>query len=410
MMDGIPTPVRRVLLGVFLNFLGSGLTMSLLMVYLHDIRGISIATAGFLLAWQAVIGIAMTAPIGYLIDRHGPVRVMVPGILMEAVAVASISWVQTVPQAFVVATLGAICGATIWPSQTTLYSQLTQPKDRERVFALSFMFLNLGLGIGGLLTSAIVRDGDAARFELLYRIDAATYLFLAIAVWTVRTHAAAARETFDRQRAAEGSYAEVLRDRRLQRLALGGVVTFICGYGSVMSGVPVFATQQLDLSVRWLGVIYGVNTFLIVAFQALVVSRIRGRSRSLVMASVGVIWALSWVAMGMAQFVAPVLLLVVAQGVFAVGEMLWAPVGPAVVNSIAPDELRGRYNAVVGLQWGISGIVGPALTGFMLARDLAAQWIGLLFVGSLLGAALLGSLRRLLDPVTDGRVAESAHD
>ena len=149
MMDGIPTPVRRVLLGVFLNFLGSGLTMSLLMVYLHDIRGISIATAGFLLAWQAVIGIAMTAPIGYLIDRHGPVRVMVPGILMEAVAVASISWVQTVPQAFVVATLGAICGATIWPSQTTLYSQLTQPKDRERVFALSFMFLNLGLGIGG---------------------------------------------------------------------------------------------------------------------------------------------------------------------------------------------------------------------------------------------------------------------
>lgn len=409
-MDGIPSPVRRVLFGVFLNFLGSGLTMSLLMVYLHDIRGISIATAGILLAWQAIVGIGMTAPVGYLIDRYGPVRVMVPGIVLEAFAVACISWVHTAPQAFAVATLGAVCGATIWPSQTTLYSQLAAPKDRERVFALSFMFLNLGLGIGGLMTSAIVRDGDAARFELLYRIDAITYCFLAIAVWTVRKQAAAARAGFDRQRAAEGSYGEVLRDRRLQRLAIGGVVTFICGYGAVMAGVPVFATQQLDLSVRWLGVIYGVNTFLIVAFQAFVVARIKGRSRSLVMASVGIVWAASWVAMGLAQFMLPVLMLVVAQAVFAFGEMLWAPVGPAVVNSIAPDELRGRYNAIVGLQWGVSGIIGPAFTGFMLDRDLAFQWIGVLFVGSLIGAAILGSLRHLLDPVTDGRVAESAHD
>lgn len=408
-MAGIPSAVRRVLLGVFLNFLGSGLTMSLLMVYLHDIRGIGIATTGLLLAWQAAVGIAMTAPIGFLIDRHGPVTVMVPGIVMEAIAVACISWVHTTPQAFVVGTLGAVCGATIWPAQTTLYSQLTPPEDRGKVFALSFMFLNLGLGIGGLLTSAIVRDGDAARFELLYRIDAITYCFLAIAVWSVRRHAAAARAGFDKQRAADGSYLEVLRDRRLQRLALGGVITFICGYGSVMAGVPLFATQQLDLSVRWLGVIYGVNTFIIVAFQALVVSRISGRSRSLVMASVGVIWAASWIAMGLAQLMLPVLFIVIAQAVFAIGEMLWAPVGPAVVNSIAPDELRGRYNAVVGLQWGISGIIGPAFTGFMLDRELATAWIAVLFVGSLVGATILGSLRRMLDPVTDGRMAESSH-
>ena len=248
-MNGISKPVRRVLLGVLLNFLGSGLTMSLFVVYLHDIRGISITTAGMLLAWMAAIGIAMTAPIGYLIDRHGPVRVMLPGIVMEAVSVALIAHIHTAPQAFVISTLGAICGATIWPAQTTLYSQLAPPEDRSRVFALSFMCLNLGLGIGGLITSAIVRDGDAARFELLYRVDAITYLFLAIAVWTVRSNAAEARAGFDKERAAAGRYADVLRDRRLQRLALGGVITFICGYGSVMAGIPVYATHELGLSV-----------------------------------------------------------------------------------------------------------------------------------------------------------------
>ena len=43
-----------------------------------------------------------------------------------------------------------------------------------------------------------------------------------------------------------------------------------------------------------------------------------------------------------------------------------SPSLPAIVNDIAPDELRGRYNAVFTLSWQIGPVIGPAIAGAAL--------------------------------------------
>ncbi|MHB0927437.1 MAG: MFS transporter [Candidatus Nanopelagicales bacterium] len=409
LLDDVPQEVRRVLWGIMLNAAGGGLTLSLLMVYLTTIRNISAATSGLVLAWEAVVGLAVTPVVGSLIDRLGPVRLMLPGIVLQALGVAAWSMVHTPLQAFAVATYTSVTGTTIWPAQSTLLAQLTRPEQRDRTFGLSFMFLNLGFGVGGLVSALIVRDGDAPRFELMYRIDGFTYLALAIAVWSVRRHAHALHAAIDRTH-DRGGYADVLRDRRVWIMMLGGIVMFTCGYGALNSGVPLFATTEAHLSVRWLGLIFGANTFVIVALQPRVIRWVRGRSRTSMLSLVGVLWAVSWVILGTSTLLLPALLLMLGQAVFAAGETLWAPVGPTLVNAMAPDALRGRYNAVIGLQWGLSGVAGPAITGSMLGHGLGTAWWITMAAGTLLGSALMLLLRRELDPVTDGRVAESTHD
>jgi len=271
------------------------------------------------------------------------------------------------------------------------------------------MFLNLGFGVGGLVGALIVQDHDAGRYEMLYRIDGLTYLTLAIAVWSVRKNAHAVHAAIDRTQ-ENGGYADVLRDRRVWLMLIGGIVMFTCGYGAQNSGVPLFATENAHLSVRWLGVVFGANTFLIVALQPKMIDWVRGRSRTHMVALVGVTWAMSWLVLGASALLLPVVMLCLGQIVFAVGETLWAPVGPTLINAIAPDELRGRYNAVMGLQWGISGVAGPAITGTMLGQGLGTQWWILMALGALAGSGLWLVLHGQLDPVTDGRVAESAHD
>lgn len=408
-LEGIPLSVRKVMYGIALNAIGSGLTLSLFMVYLTTIRGISAQTVGLILAWEAVVGLAVSAPMGALIDRFGPVRVMLPGILLQAVGVATWSLVTTTPQAVAVATITSIAGTSIWPAQSTLVAQLTQPDERERAFGLSFMMLNLGFGIGGVLGSLIVRDGDVGRFEWLYRVDGLTYLTLAAAVWVVRGQAHSVHAAIERTE-NPGGYAVVLRDRRVWIMLIGGIVMFTCGYGAVNTGIPLFAIDYAHLSVRWLGVIFGCNTFFIVALQPFVIRWVQGRSRSVMAALVGFSWAVSWLVLGSSVLLLPVLMLSLAQVIFAFGETLWAPVGPAIVNAMAPDELRGRYNAVFGLQWGISGMAGPALTGTMFAHGWGNQWWMLMALGTFIGGLLILRLRRELDPVTDGRVAQSPHD
>lgn len=408
-LDGLPAPLRKVMYGIALNAMGGGLTLSLFMVYLTTIRNISAQTVGLILAWEAIVGLAVSGPMGALIDRLGPVRVMLPGIVLQAIGVATWSLVTTTPQAVAVATLTSVAGTSIWPAQNTLVAQLTQPEERDRAFGLSFMMLNLGFGIGGVLGSLIVRDGDVGRFEWLYRIDGLTYLTLAIAVWLVRGQARSVHAAIERSE-NPGGYAVVLRDRRVWIMLIGGVVMFTCGYGAVNTGIPLFAIDYAHLSVRWLGVIFGCNTFFIVALQPFVIRWVQGRSRSVMAAMVGFTWSLSWLILGSSVLLLPVLMLSLGQIVFAFGETLWAPVGPAIVNAMAPDELRGRYNAVFGLLWGISGMAGPALTGTMFAHGLGNAWWMLMALGTFVGGLLVLRLRRELDPVTDGRVAESPHD
>ncbi len=406
MFADLPPAIRRILIGISLNAAGGGLTLSLLMVYLTQIRGIPVSTAGLILAWESVVGLVAIGPVGSLIDRFGPVHLMLPTIVLQAVGVACWSFVHSVPAAFLVATATSITGTTIWPSQNTLLAQLGDPERRDRVFGLSFMFLNLGFGVGGLVSALVVRDGDISRFEWLYRIDGLTYLALAVAVLGVRTHAQAVHAEIDRSEDV-GGYGEVLRDRRVWLLLIGGIVMFTCGYGALNSGIPVFATTEAHLSVRWLGVIFGANTFVIVALQPVILGWVQGRSRAGIASLVGVVWAASWIVTGAATVALPVLALCAAQVLFATGEALWAPVGPTLVNAMAPDRLRGRYNAVVGLQWGISGVLGPAITGAMLGQGLGTWWWRTMALGCLAGAALLLLLRGALDPVTDGRMAQS---
>jgi len=59
--------------------------------------------------------------------------------------------------------------------------------------------------------------------------------------------------------------------------------------------------------------------------------------------------------------------------VFALGETLSAPIMPSLVNDLAPGHLRGRYNAVQSVTWGVSGALGPAIAGVMLGAG--AMWL-----------------------------------
>ena len=52
--------------------------------------------------------------------------------------------------------------------------------------------------------------------------------------------------------------------------------------------------------------------------------------------------------------------------VFALGETLWAPVAPALVNDLAAEHFRGRDSALAGLVWGL-GHSGPLIAMLLVA-------------------------------------------
>ena len=132
--DVMNPTLRRLFLGNFLSSLGTGMTLSLLLVYLKDIRGFTTSFGGFLLSFMALISIVFGGPVGWLIDRIGPKKVIIAGLLLEGSAVALWSIVTTRNEAIVVAAMSSLGTLMIWPPQTVLVTRMSEEKDRQRVF------------------------------------------------------------------------------------------------------------------------------------------------------------------------------------------------------------------------------------------------------------------------------------
>ena len=186
------------------------------------------------------------------------------------------------------------------------------------------------------------------------------------------------------------------------------LVLLTCGYGSLDAGFSLFVVNEVHLSLNVVGITLLCNTVAIVIGQLFVLRWLAGKSRSGALALVAIIWALAWAVVAVAPHVISAValpLLCVAMVVFAGGETIWSPVGPALVNEIAPEHLRGRYNAAFGLTFGLSGVMGPLVAGALLGSSIAAAWPLVVGAGALVRCLLALSLRRHLTPVEDGRVA-----
>ncbi len=388
---------RKIVVGIALNAIGGGMTLSLLLVYLHDMRGFSNTFGGLLLSWGALVSIIASTPMGALVDRIGPKKVMICGLLLNSAAAFSLAFVTTHLHAILALTAINIAGQAVWPSQSVVLTRVTPEEHRPKIFAFNFMLLNLGLGLGGLISSLIIQSGSLRSFQWMYWMDGATF-FLYLAIILTMHGEGLDKYVPQPHEPKQGTYRDLFKIKPLMLLGVGGIILFTFGYGVIQAGIPVYATQFLGLSPKWLGIIFGVNTLAIVVLQPFVMRFIERYSKYTALIAIGFVWALSWIFVGVSPLlplIASGIALCISQLIFAVGEMIQAPTIPTLANELAPEHIRGRANAWMSLQWSVSGVAGPAITGLMLGADKPTLWVASMFIGSFLSIPLFLAMKRL---------------
>ncbi len=65
----LPREGRLLLSVVAFEFVGTGLVLPFWVVYLHEVRGFCLSTAGLLIGLQPLVGLLVVGPGGSLIDR-----------------------------------------------------------------------------------------------------------------------------------------------------------------------------------------------------------------------------------------------------------------------------------------------------------------------------------------------------
>src|SRR5437588_8103798 len=202
----LPRDVWILQAGGLANMFGNGVIGPFLIIYLHNVRGISLGIAGLIVAANAAAALGSGFVGGALSDRLGPRAVLSGALIVMAVGFGLFPLIRSPWHAFVLNVLVGAGSGSFWPSQSTLLSSLTPQAPRHAAFAQQRMTMNLGIALGGLVAGAIARTDRPGTFTFLFLLNTVTFL---VFVAVLRLVAAPRRvETHE----TPGRYVDVLRN------------------------------------------------------------------------------------------------------------------------------------------------------------------------------------------------------
>jgi MFS family permease len=388
----LPRAVLTLQVGGLLNSLGNGMVLPFLIIYLHNVRGISLGLAGLVAAANSAAALGTGFLAGTLADRIGPRRVLIASLCAMSGAIALFPLIRNPWDAFALTfALGAGSGA-FWPSQSSLVNALTPRERRHSAFAVQRVTMNLGVALGGVAGGVIASTAHPGTFTLLFLLDAATFLAYVLVL------AATPSPELHPERAG-GSYREVLQDRPFIRYVALNALFMGASMAVVVELLPPFAKNDANVSELGIGFLWFVNSLAVVVLQLPVAKLVEGRRRMQALALMGLVWASVMLIVEAGGYwlaaIAATAVFAAASLLFALGECLHGAIHVPLAADLAPSRLIGRYMALSSQSWQVGWIVGPAVGGFILQHQPYALW-PLAAAANLVGAAYaLGLERRL---------------
>ncbi len=404
--SALPTPGRWLLSTTAISTLGRGMTLPFTVIYIHEVRAIDLDVAGLLMGLIAVVALLVTGPVGAITDRLGARRVVIAGLLAQVLGAVVVAFATTIP-AFVVAfVLLGISFGIGWPAFNAMIASIVDGRLRTQYFGINFALVNLGIGLGGVVSGFLTDVSRPWTFSVIFLADAVCVLVpVALLLGPLRSVAGRPEPAGAHDTAGTG-YLAILRRPAVLWITLLTFTSSFVGYGQMEAGFPAFARQVSEVSTRTIGLAFAANTVVIVGLQFLVLRLIDGRRRTRVFLGLVVLWAAAWALLGMTGMVAGTLLaavgVIVFHVLFGLGETMLQPTVPAIVNDLASDRDRGRFNAVSAGAFQLGAITAPIAAGLLLDRRLGGVFIAVVLAGLVVVAVLALALERTISPRVNG--------
>lgn len=374
MSADLPRPFWHLMAGTFVNRIGY-VVEPFLALYLAGPRNLTPTTVGVVLACFGAGSFVSQIVGGYLADRIGRRMTLVIGMVGTAACFMLLASVRDLALIAVAATLTGLLLDVYRPAMSAAVADLVPAHARPRAYALIYWAINLGVAVAGIL-GGLLADRS---YWLLFVVDAVTCLGFAVII------ARAVPETRPKStRGESGSYVRVLKDGIAVGLFLAILLSTIV-YMQQFVTLPL-AVRASGLTASAYGVIYAVNPIAVIVAQPLVMRLI---DRLRVVPTMAASSLVLGVGFGMTAFAHSIPVFAITVLIWTIGEIGFNAVGPALIAEIAPPELRGRYNGLIGTAFGAASLLGPLAGTWLFGVSQGLLWVVCLLTAALSGAAIL---------------------
>ncbi len=371
----------------------------MLAVYLVRDRGFAPAAAGRVVSLYG-LGVVLSGLLGgMLADRLGRRPTLLLGLGISATCVAALAVAR---QPWLLAALTFLCaagGEMPRPAANAAIADVVAPADRARAWGLVYWGVNLGLAVGLLLAGLVAERSIPA----LFFADSATTLLFAALVFARLPETRPAGLV---PSPALAGLSVVFRDRTYVAFLLLYLASLVV-FTQWLFGLP------LDMAAHGLGpssfsVLMGLNCLGVVVLQPLAGTWLRARPPTALLVASSLLFGAGY---GVNAIGGGLPLYALGTACWTVGEVVGLPMAAAIVADLAPVELRGRYQGVFSMAWGIAFTLSPLLAGELITRlGARALWLACLGISALvaLGYVLTDGPRRERIAAAHARSATAA--
>ena len=377
-LRGLPSTVWLVCGSTLVNRLGT-MALPFLLLYLTEAQRWSPEQAGFALMVYGAGGLVSAPLAGRLSDRVGHARILKASLLLSAFALMAIPLAASRWALFALIALWAILGQAFWPAAMALLVGQAPPEKRKAVYALHRLAVNLGMAVGPALGGFIAHHS----FSWVFWTDGLSTLASGLILLFFL------RPAPEQHPEGSGPGRSPWTDGRLIYL-LAAFLPVLMVFFQIEGALPLWVVRDLGLGTRFFGLIFTMNTLMIVALEV-ALNLAMGRwphGRQLMLGS-----ALMAVGFGLTAFAFTRSTLLATAVVWTFGEMVLLPGMSDAVGSLAPPRRRGEYMGLMSLCFAAAMALGPWLGVLAYARlGPAAAW-GACCLAALLSAGLFGRFR-----------------
>jgi predicted MFS family arabinose efflux permease len=386
-LGGLPREVWLLFATNLINRAGM-MVLPFLVLYLTRELGFSLARAGSMLAVYGASAIVFGPIGGRLSDRIGALPVMRASLIASGLVLLLFPLAKSFASVATMTVLWAGCAEMFRPASLAAITHVVAPEQRRQAFALNRLAINLGMSIGPALGGFLA----TVSFHAMFAVDAVTTLLagtlLAVTPW--RAFSGVNSEAPNRQGPRIGP-ATILHDGRFL-VFLAGVILVGIVFFQHESALPLYLVQYLHLSPAFYGMLFTINTLLIVGLEVPIITATAHwpNRRSLIIGCF--LFAIGFGALGVIASPAGVIATVV---IWTFGEMLLFPAMSAHMAEIAPENRRGAYMGAYSMSLSISLTIGPWMGTQLLALlGPVRVWFVMFALGALAAQLMVFSVPR----------------
>jgi MFS family permease len=351
--------------------------------------GVSYAALGLLMAAYSLIGGLLQAPVGYLVDRIGPGRVLIIGMALIAVAIGAIGLVDSYPALFVLAVLAGIGNSVFHPADYAVLARIISQRALGRAYSIH-TFTGFFGGSVAPMTMIAIAAGTAWGWRGAFFAAGAVGIAVALAM-IAKARLLDAKSVEDVVEAASTA-APRRTPGGLAFLTLPVLFFFLffVAFGMTTGGLFSFTVtaltqvQSVDLaaaSTAFSGFLFAM------AFGVLVGGVIADRVDRHGLVTAIAMTGGAAVLMVVASVQLPIAVLVLAMGFVGLALGVVLPARDMLLRAMTPTEQTGKVVGFVFVGLSLGSAVSPYMFGWLLDRDEASLVFilcGVFMVGGML--------------------------